>query len=213
MAQRTCGSLFIVLSALNDDLGDFDSERGRVEPGPIRGELASRQTHAVRGSAAAVPSVRTGQRVNHVSGIQRFDSGARRTGCTSAAAAMDGRELPRKNRLGPCVALALRASATPPSKTAVVPFCRTWRFSSEPPTPRFVASRHQRLTHRFFRPFLWAHWVIYSAIWCAKRLISDSHIANYYPVSELIYVRQCRTLPVYKPSLKRLSTLTRQAGF
>jgi hypothetical protein len=59
-------------SFLNYDLGYFDNERGRVEPGPIRGEFASRQTHAVRGSAAAVPSVRPGQSVNHVTGIHRL---------------------------------------------------------------------------------------------------------------------------------------------
>jgi putative transposase len=86
------------VSFLNYDLGYFDNERGRVEPGPIRGEPASRQTHAVRGSAAAVPSVRTGQSVNHVSGIH---SGAQRAGCTSAAVAMDGRERPRKDWTAP----------------------------------------------------------------------------------------------------------------
>jgi hypothetical protein len=36
------------VSYLNDDLGYFDNERGRVEPDPIRGEPASRQTHECR---------------------------------------------------------------------------------------------------------------------------------------------------------------------
>ncbi len=58
------------VSFLCNDPGYFDNDRGRVEPGLIRAELARRQTHAVRGSIAAVPSVRTGQSVNHVSGIQ-----------------------------------------------------------------------------------------------------------------------------------------------
>ena len=63
---REVGDQLRLVSFLNYELGYFDNERGRVEPGLIRGELASRQTHSVRGSLATVPSVRTGQSVNHV---------------------------------------------------------------------------------------------------------------------------------------------------
>jgi putative transposase len=59
-----------LVSFMDYDLGYFDNERGRVESGPYRGELANRHAHAVRGGCAAVSSVLTGQGVNHVSGIR-----------------------------------------------------------------------------------------------------------------------------------------------
>ena len=59
-----------LVSFMDYDLGYFDNERGRVEPGPYRGELANRHAYTVRGGCAAVSSVRTGQSVNHVSGIR-----------------------------------------------------------------------------------------------------------------------------------------------
>ncbi len=46
-----------------------------------------------------------------------------------------------------------------------------------------------------------------------QRLISLANTADYYPDSELKLIRHCRSLDRCTPSLKRLSTLTRQLGF
>jgi len=58
-----------LVSFMDYDPGYFDNEKGRVEPGPLRG-AKRRQTHKVRGCETAVQSVHTGQSVNHVSGTR-----------------------------------------------------------------------------------------------------------------------------------------------
>jgi predicted hydrolase (HD superfamily) len=60
------------VSFLNHDLGYSDKKKSPEESGLIRAELARRQTREVQDSIAAAPSVRTGQRVNHLTGKQPY---------------------------------------------------------------------------------------------------------------------------------------------